>query len=183
MTDERRRSRNKHVPAGVLVGVVAALILTPVNPALGAGPIGPGGDNLEVTTFPVAGSYDLGTAENAYGNNRGSHIHEGQDVFAKPGTPVVAVRDSEVLEAGSDGGRGNYVYLYSSEEDETYGYFHMDSAPKVAKGDEVRAGQALGGVGCTGSCWGDHLHFEVHRGRDAYEGSTDPLPLLKELGG
>jgi murein DD-endopeptidase MepM/ murein hydrolase activator NlpD len=36
-------------------------------------------------------------------------------------------------------------------------------------------------VGCTGSCWGDHLHFEVRSGRGTTGESHDPLPLLERL--
>jgi murein DD-endopeptidase MepM/ murein hydrolase activator NlpD len=85
-----------------------------------------------------------------------------------------------VIETGYDE-RGNYAYLYSREADETYGYFHMQEAPEVKQGDSVKAGERIGVVGCTGSCSGDHLHFEVHEGRDAYEHAIDPLPLLRKL--
>ena len=130
--------------------------------------------------FPVTGKVDFGTEVNMFGNDRGDHIHAGQDVFAPSGTPLVAVSDGVVFEAGSDGGRGNYVYLYNPEADETYAYFHMVEPTKLATGDEVEAGQEIGAVGCTGSCTGDHLHFEVHDGR-GYESAHDPMPLLKEL--
>jgi murein DD-endopeptidase MepM/ murein hydrolase activator NlpD len=39
----------------------------------------------------------------------------------------------------------------------------------------------VGAVGCTGSCWGDHLHFELRRGRGTTAAPIDPLPLLKRL--
>ena len=130
--------------------------------------------------FPIAGKPDYGTTENRFGNNRGDHIHEGQDVFAPAGTKLVAVRDGVVIETGYDD-RGNYAYIYSPEADETYAYFHMQSAPAVKQGEKVNAGDHVGELGCTGSCWGDHLHFEVHEGKDAYEHAIDPLPLLKKL--
>ena len=51
---------------------------------------------------------------------------------------------------------------------------------KVKPGEPGHAGELLGGVGCTGSCWGDHLHFEVRDGR-GYDGeSRDPMPLLQD---
>ena len=40
-------------------------------------------------------------------------MHEGQDVFAPAGTPLVAIRDGRVVEKGDDGGRGNYVAIWS----------------------------------------------------------------------
>jgi murein DD-endopeptidase MepM/ murein hydrolase activator NlpD len=129
----------------------------------------------------VIGAVDYGEADARFGASRSGHVHEGQDVFAPSGTPLVAVADGEVVEVGSDGGRGNYASIYDPAEKRTYNYFHMVEAASVTQGDEVRAGERIGGVGCTGSCWGDHLHFEVHQGRDPYGPAIDPLPLLEKL--
>jgi murein DD-endopeptidase MepM/ murein hydrolase activator NlpD len=129
--------------------------------------------------FPVRGGYDYGTAENRFGNDRGDHMHEGQDVMAAAGTPLVAVVEAIVVEAGSDGGRGNYLLLHDPRGRRTFSYFHMLEPSPLRAGERVRAGQPVGRVGCTGSCSGDHLHFELHRGRDAYEGAVDPLPFLR----
>ncbi|MEK6277012.1 MAG: M23 family metallopeptidase [Actinomycetota bacterium] len=107
--------------------------------------------------------------------------HEGQDMFAPAGTPLVAIGDAVVLETGSDGGRGNYVSIHSAATGRTYNYFHMLGPALVREGQKVRAGLKLGELGCTGSCWGDHLHFEVREGRDPYGPVIDPLPILKRL--
>jgi murein DD-endopeptidase MepM/ murein hydrolase activator NlpD len=129
---------------------------------------------------PIVGPVDYGTAENAFGAARSGHVHAGQDMFAKPGTPEIAVTDGVIAEAGSDASEGNYVYLYDPKLDRTYVYMHMIEPAKVRDGQSVDAGQLLGGVGCTGSCWGDHLHFEVRAGR-GYEGEPrDPMPLLRQ---
>lgn len=124
-------------------------------------------------------SYDYGDSGAVFGAGRSGHIHEGQDVFAPAGTPLVAVTDGEVVEAGTDGGRGNHVTIHDPERDQTYVYFHMLAPTDVAVGDRVRAGQPLGEVGCTGSCFGDHLHFEVRDGRGGEGRAIDPLPLLE----
>jgi murein DD-endopeptidase MepM/ murein hydrolase activator NlpD len=129
---------------------------------------------------PLVGPVDYGTAENAFGAPRSGHIHAGQDMFAPPGTPEVAVTDAVVAETGSDGGQGNYVYLYDPKLDRTYVYMHMIEPAKVKTGERVHAGQLLGGVGCTGSCWGDHLHFEVRDGRGYTGEARDPMPLLRQ---
>jgi murein DD-endopeptidase MepM/ murein hydrolase activator NlpD len=130
--------------------------------------------------FPVPGPIDYGGAEAGFGTARG-RMHEGQDIFAAPGTPLLAVRSAIVLEAGSDGGRGNYISLYSAAAGQTYNYFHMEAPAGLGVGQRVRAGQRLGRLGCTGSCWGHHLHLEVRLGRDPYGTAVDPLPLLKRL--
>jgi murein DD-endopeptidase MepM/ murein hydrolase activator NlpD len=52
---------------------------------------------------------------------------------------------------------------------------------RVGPGDRVSAGARVGAIGCTGSCWGDHLHLEVRRGRGTTGSALDPLPVLRRL--
>lgn len=132
---------------------------------------------------PVGAAPDYGDSGAAFGASRSGHTHEGQDVFAPSGTPLVAVADGEVIEAGGGDERGNHVAIYSPERDETYVYFHMVAPAEVSTGDRVSAGAEVGAVGCTGSCFGDHLHFEVHEGRGSAGPAIDPLPFLRELDG
>jgi murein DD-endopeptidase MepM/ murein hydrolase activator NlpD len=140
--------------------------------------------------FPVGGPapHDYGEAAARFGADRYGHIHQGQDVFAKSGTPLHAVRDGIVLDGG-DGksfyayGGGNTVVMYSPADDRSYVYLHMLEPSPLRAGDEVRAGQVVGQVGCTGSCYGPHLHFEIRRGKVAFghEGKPiDPLPFLRQ---
>ena len=133
------------------------------------------------TVFPVRGAVVYGQGEARYGADRGGRMHEGQDLFAPAGTPLVAVRDVKVLEAGDGGGRGNYVALYSAAANETYVYMHMLEPAEARPGQRLRAGQHVGKVGCTGSCWGDHLHFELRAGRGPEAPVRNPLSLLHWL--
>ncbi len=128
---------------------------------------------------PVVGQPDYGTAANAFGAARSGHSHAGHDMFANPGTPVVAVADGSVVDAGSDGGQGNFVHVYDPEAGQTYIYMHLIEPASVKTGDQVKAGEGLGGVGCTGSCWGDHLHFEIRAGKSMAGKAHDPLPELR----
>jgi murein DD-endopeptidase MepM/ murein hydrolase activator NlpD len=133
---------------------------------------------------PVAGKFDYGAADARFGAWRDGHRHQGQDMFAKAGTPLVAVVDGVVIESETEtsplsGGRGNYVAIYSETDDRTYVYFHMQHPSPLQAGDAVRAGERVGAVGCTGSCWGTHLHFEVRLGRGSEAKPIDPLPLLR----
>jgi murein DD-endopeptidase MepM/ murein hydrolase activator NlpD len=135
--------------------------------------------------YPVAGHFDYGEADAKFGAWRGGRRHEGQDVFARPGTPLVAVRTGVVVEeAGAEsaysGGRGNFIAIYSELDNRTYVYFHMRRRSPLREGDAVGAGDPVGGVGCTGSCWGNHLHFEVRLGRGVEGKPIDPLPLLRD---
>ena len=160
----------------------AALQVTePVEPRAFAQDAPPERPRTKKAVHPVVGRVSYGSAEARFGDDRGDHIHEGQDVFAPTGTPLVAVRDGIVVETGSDGGRGNYLILYSPEANETYHYFHMVEPSPLRADERVRAGEQVGAIGCTGSCFGEHLHFEVHEGRDPYADARDPLGMLKRL--
>jgi murein DD-endopeptidase MepM/ murein hydrolase activator NlpD len=131
--------------------------------------------------FPVDAAPDYGAGDAGFGAGRSGHSHEGQDVFAPAGTKLFAVRDGVVLESGDGGGRGNYIALFSEAERQTYVYMHMQRPSPLAAGSRVHAGDHVGRVGCTGSCWGDHLHFEVRVGRGPQARPVDPLPLLRRL--
>jgi murein DD-endopeptidase MepM/ murein hydrolase activator NlpD len=135
------------------------------------------------SAFPVRGHVDFGEAGARFGAGRSGHAHEGQDVFAPAGTPLVSVRDGKVVETGDDGGRGNYVAIWSRAARRTFVYLHMRRPTPLGPGERVRAGERIGAVGCTGSCWGDHLHLEVRRGRGTTGRPGDPLPLLRRLAG
>jgi murein DD-endopeptidase MepM/ murein hydrolase activator NlpD len=128
---------------------------------------------------PVVGPVGYGELDARYGTFRHGHVHAGQDVFAAAGTPVVAVRAGVVVGRGTGDGRGNRVAVYSPGSGETYVYFHLQWPSPAEVGDSVEAGQRIGRLGCTGSCFGDHLHFEIRAGRGEYGRPRDPLPVLR----
>jgi len=136
-------------------------------------------ERAETPRFPVLGPFNWGQEEATYGSARSGHVHEGQDVFARTGAPLAAVSDGVVAETGNDGGRGNYVAIHDPGAGRTYVYLHMAGPSLVEQGQRVRAGRRVGAVGCTGSCFGDHLHFEIRRGRGTTGQSLDPLPDLE----
>lgn len=149
-----------------------------------------GGTPVELTEgpyHPVVGEFGYGEAPAKFHADRGGRKHEGQDVFAEIGTPLVAVRDGIVLDGRSGknfyaGGGGHTAVIYSPIDDRSYVYLHMHKPALVKAGESIRAGQPIGLLGCTGSCDGPHLHFEVRRGRADFGAETkpiDPLPLLK----
>ena len=130
--------------------------------------------------FPIQGAHSYGTAINRYGASRSDHVHQGQDVFARAGTPLVAVHDGKVSVRRTAGGAGNYLVIQSDDGLDMV-YMHMQSPGIVAPGQRVTAGQMVGRVGCTGGCSGDHLHFELWKGRWFAGGNSfDPLPLLRQ---
>ncbi|HYP49256.1 MAG TPA: M23 family metallopeptidase [Thermoleophilaceae bacterium] len=129
--------------------------------------------------FPIRGRVGYGETAARFGADRGGRRHEGQDIFAPAGTPLLALSDSVVTETGNNGGRGNYIALFSPRRRQTYVYLHMSEPTRLRPGNRARAGQRIGSVGCTGSCWGDHLHLEVRAGRGTQGRPLDPLPLLR----
>ncbi|MEO0852506.1 MAG: peptidoglycan DD-metalloendopeptidase family protein, partial [Cyanobacteria bacterium J06648_11] len=85
-------------------------------------------------------------------------FHEGIDLAAPTGTPILAALSGEVTFAGGRGNLGNAVILDHARNYRTR-YGHMSRAV-VRTGDRVRQGQLIGYVGSTGRSTGPHLHFE-----------------------
>jgi murein DD-endopeptidase MepM/ murein hydrolase activator NlpD len=132
--------------------------------------------------FPIAGAFDWGGEGSRFGAKREGHTHQGQDLAADEGTPVVAPRGG-VIEAVQyqAGGAGHYLVLDGDDEDRDYVFMHLKTGSiTVTEGDRVRTGQKLAEVGNTGSSSGAHLHFEIWVG-GWYTGGKpiDPLPLLQ----
>jgi murein DD-endopeptidase MepM/ murein hydrolase activator NlpD len=90
---------------------------------------------------------------------RWGRMHEGIDIGAPSGTPIMAAAGGTVIYAGWMGGYGNLVVVDHGGAVAT-AYGHM-SGIGAGFGQGVAQGQVIGYVGCTGHCFGDHLHFEV----------------------
>ena len=133
--------------------------------------------------FPVAGPYSFGGADGRFGAGRKGHIHQGQDITAAEGVPVVAPWAGTVEAVKYQaGGAGHYVVLDGDGEDRDYVFMHLrQGSVIVTKGAAVVKGQQLAQVGNTGSSTGAHLHFEIWIGGGWYTGGqpTDPLPFLQ----
>ena len=131
--------------------------------------------------FPVRGNHNYGEGQAAFGAGRNGHTHEGQDVFASCGTPLVAARGGVVKLNRTHSAGGNYIVIDGEGTDVDYAYMHMREPSPLAKGARVRTGQLIGHVGDTGDSNGCHLHFEMWSGPGWYTGGApvDPLPFLK----
>ncbi len=130
--------------------------------------------------FPIVGKHDLGrNPANTFGGGRG---HQGQDMFAKCGTPVRAAQGGEVEYAGYHSAAGNYIVIRGAGSGESYVYMHLRDSSSLKKGDTVKTGKRIGHVGQTGRADGCHLHFELWSKPGWYKGGSayDPLPKLKE---
>jgi len=133
-------------------------------------------------TFPILGAHDYGGAMGRFGAGRSGHTHQGQDVMASCGTPLIAARGGTVQYAGWDDGGGNYVVIDGKGTASDFVYMHMLEPSPLKKGETVRTGQPIGLVGTTGSSSGCHLHFEIWAGPGWYEGGSpfDPLAELQK---
>jgi murein DD-endopeptidase MepM/ murein hydrolase activator NlpD len=112
-----------------------------------------------------------GPVTSGYGPRWGS-MHTGIDIDGYTGQPVVASKGGRVIQASYYGGYGNAVIIDHGGGVATL-YAHM-SAFSVSGGQGVSQGEVVGSVGCTGSCTGDHLHFEVRLNG----GPVDPMGYL-----
>jgi murein DD-endopeptidase MepM/ murein hydrolase activator NlpD len=131
--------------------------------------------------FPVRGKHDFGGVGAAFGAGRAGHSHQGQDVFAECGTPMVAARGGKVKFKQYHAAAGNYVVIDGAGTNVDYVYMHLAEPSPFQKGDRVYTGQRIGSVGETGNAQGCHLHFELWGGSGWYSGGEpfDPLPSLK----
>lgn len=133
--------------------------------------------------FPVVGPFSWGGPDSRFGAGRKGHIHQGQDLSAAEGTPLVAPRGGTVKTvAYQASGAGHYIVLTASGEDRDYVFMHLKTGSiTVTRGQTVRTGQVIGQVGNTGRSFGAHLHFEVWTGGGWFSGGKpiDPLPLLR----
>ena len=138
----------------------------------------PGGGSTPTTTPasppPVAGGFGWpcgGGVNSPYGPRWGG-FHSGIDIGCASGAAVGASKGGTVIFTGFNGGYGNLV-LVDHGGGVVTAYAHLSSIA-VSSGQSVGGGSFLGSVGCTGSCTGPHLHFEVR-----VNGSTvDPLSYL-----
>jgi len=130
--------------------------------------------------FPVAGRHsyaDTFGAPRMFGTAF-AHLHQGTDIFALSGTPLVAVERGVLIKVGVAGLGGMRLWLVGASGTRYY-YAHLSGfAPGAADGKVVEAGEVVGYVGNTGNAIStpSHLHFEVHPGGGA---AVNPYPLLR----
>lgn len=131
-----------------------------------------------ILAFPVAGATmsDIGSV---WGDPRdgGRRKHEGNDIFAARGTPLLAVTDGAVVSIRESERGGKTVWLRDREgRSFTYYYAHLDSQ-LVRVGQLVERGDTVGTVGNTGNAkyTPPHLHFGIYR-----RGAIDPFSFIRK---
>jgi murein DD-endopeptidase MepM/ murein hydrolase activator NlpD len=140
-----------------------------------------GGFEFHDHTFPVLGGHTYG---DPFGDPRsGGRVHEGQDVPAACGTPLVAARGGRVQAEGySDALYGYWVLIDGLATRHDYFYAHLQAPTPLDDGERVRTGQRIGEVGKTGNARSEfcQLHFELWP--DGYHNGSpiDPAPSLHD---
>jgi murein DD-endopeptidase MepM/ murein hydrolase activator NlpD len=107
----------------------------------------------------------------------GGRTHEGTDIMAAFGTPVVAITNGAITYAGYGSSAGNWLILSGADGNS---YWYMHNQENLVGGGAVSAGQQIATVGNTGNASGGppHVHFEYHPGGG---GPINPYPLLSGI--
>jgi murein DD-endopeptidase MepM/ murein hydrolase activator NlpD len=131
----------------------------------------------EFLPIPVAGVRPAMLADTFGAPRPGGRRHQGIDIFAKRGTPVVAPIGGVVLRTGQNRLGGNVVWLLGPGQQVHY-LAHLDRFGVFDAGDVVRAGDVLGYVGNTGNAKGTppHLHYGIYARPG---GAVNPFPMLR----
>ena len=159
-------------------------------------PVNPQAQAITPALFYLYGTTGLGDYD----------VHHGEEFVNPPGTPLFAVADGTVVTAGSDEqpncgpdgtlvcGRGLmpggfYGKLAVIQLAQSYNgqpvfalYGHM-STITVSRGDQVKAGDAIGEIGMSGVATGPHVHFEIRLGVNDYGHNRNPILGMKPLAG
>ncbi|MES2224429.1 MAG: peptidoglycan DD-metalloendopeptidase family protein [Patescibacteria group bacterium] len=111
-----------------------------------------------------------------FGDPRAGHTHEGLDIMAAEGVPVVSPTDAVVVHIGFDAGAGNFVTV-AAPGSESFVFMHLSKVANIIEGTVLKPGDIVGYVGHTGNAVAEspHLHFELHNNTNV---AVDPFPRL-----
>jgi murein DD-endopeptidase MepM/ murein hydrolase activator NlpD len=157
----------------------------PAPPAPAAAPSGaptPAQTVAQGAIFPVSGPHSFGGPESRFGAGRVGHVHQGQDVLASEGLPVLAPLAGTVITTGYQAGGAGWYVAEQAGDGLSFFFAHCEAGSVAVKPEvSVRAGQQLCLVGQTGDATGPHLHFEIWVGgwRVGAGYPIDPLPYLE----
>ena len=150
--------------------------------------VGPQSGSMESTTdagfkyhrfkFPIRGRHSYG---DGVGAPRAGHTHQGQDIFARCGTPLVAARGGRVQWKAYHSSAGYYLVIDGRQTGHDYVYMHLTRRSPLHEGERVHTGQRIGQVGESGNAEGCHLHMEEWTAPGWYEGGTFMRGITKHL--
>jgi murein DD-endopeptidase MepM/ murein hydrolase activator NlpD len=156
---------------------------TPVPAATPSGAPTPAQTVAQGAIFPVSGPHSFGGPENRFGAGRVGHVHQGQDVLASEGLPVLAPLAGAIVTTGYQAGGAGWYVAEQTGDGLSFFFAHCEAGSVGVKPEaSVRAGQQLCLVGQTGDATGPHLHFEIWVGgwRVGNGYPIDPLPYLED---
>jgi murein DD-endopeptidase MepM/ murein hydrolase activator NlpD len=124
---------------------------------------------------PVAGVGQRQLADTWGAARSSGRRHEGIDIFARRGSPVLSTTEGIVMRKGTTALGGRNIWVLGPGGHRHY-YAHLDTHGPLSVGDRVVAGTVLGTVGNTGNAAGTppHLHYGIYAG-----GAQNPYPFLK----
>ena len=127
--------------------------------------------------FPVASTKAFVASFWGAAREGGVRKHEGIDIFAEKGTPVVAICDGVVEDVRTTPKGGKVVWLRAVDYSWNVYYAHLDDQ-NVKEGQLVKKGELIGTVGNTGNAkyTPSHLHFGIYK----YHRAVNPLPYVKK---
>ena len=127
--------------------------------------------------------FPLRAKRHSYGDGLGAgRGHQGQDVFAKCGTKIVAARGGRIQVNAYHSAAGYYVVVDGQKTGKDYVYMHMEQRGRPPEGSRVHTGDLIGYESDTGRASGCHLHFELWSAPGWYEGGhvLNPTAPLKK---
>lgn len=126
--------------------------------------------------MPVRGASVRGLRDTFGAPRAGDRKHQGLDIFAPRGTPVVSTTRGIVARVGENRLGGTVVWVLGPGGDRHY-YAHLDRIADLRTGQRIAVGDVLGTVGTTGNARGTppHLHYGIYR---RMSGAVNPFPLL-----
>jgi peptidase M23-like protein len=150
--------------------------------------VGPQSGSMESTSdarfeyhrfkFPIRGRHTYG---DGIGAPRAGHTHQGQDVFARCGTPLVAARGGRVQWKAYHASAGYYLVIDGKKTGHDYAYMHLKKRSRLHQGERVHTGQKIGQVGESGNATGCHLHMEEWSAPGWYAGGHFLRAITKHL--
>jgi peptidoglycan LD-endopeptidase LytH len=124
-------------------------------------------------TCPVGGAVSF---IDSWGDPRSGHTHQGVDMMAGYGTPLLAITSGVITLSSYGSSSGNWIILSGSDGNS---YWYMHNEQNLVSSGSVSTGQQIATLGDTGNAAGTpHLHFEYHPGGGA---AVNPYPLVASL--
>jgi murein DD-endopeptidase MepM/ murein hydrolase activator NlpD len=159
------------VTSSILLMSCALMIALIIPPRLASPPLTPDQQvAAKMATFqpreliiPVANA-PPGALADTWGDARsGGRTHQGIDIMAAEGTPVLAAANGTLVRFFDSERGGITIYQFDEREQFVFYYAHLSARADVREGQTVRQGDVIGFVGQTGNAPVPHLHFEIQR--------------------